>query len=679
MACGDVLSLEDLQTAKKHQIFEAEVITGKAGGVAGGADIATATNQVTWQVQTTLPETLRQLGFKPASFTFVTGGTLAVGDHDKAVYNPAPNGDNNWYAWGGTLPKTVPAGSTPQTTGGFGANAWTAKTDPSLRADLASSEQGKGAALVGYKRKALTTFVQSAQAMMDAQWVNVWEFADAITSKPNPTDPNTWDWTPAFQAAINFIGHAALAPSVSGGCLVIPPVAKNSVYKITEIEIPIDMAIFAYGSTIAPVNQAQTRTHLFKFMGMNKVAGLQLWMDFSTTYRGAIWCRGRNIDFTSCAVWFAGNAVTVGDPNWLLNPADGSLGDSEISFTNCQFNWCLRTCMAYGQNSIITFGGGSRCYANRGSIPAGHPNETAWAAAPMGNFVNYGALIYIVGSFLSTFERDIPTLTARVMPVSQAEYVHSFGRFLISGTHIETAFLLYAPSESTVSLDNFSKGLVLDNCHGHIAVSLADNHWISASAQYKQGIDIRSCGFYGSAGVTPTRTKLISAPEAQVHATKDNFINVVAGEFKDANITHYPVDVSNVMLANASGANQTVSGTAAPLIMPNNGIIDLHNNSRGYYYTAGTGMFTASVELRNIELTVDVRYVTPVSTNTTSIDLMVDGAIADTVVMTGGYPRGTLRARRIPKGSTFYVRVYGAASYALDGSAGNKFSLIASV
>ena len=34
--CGDVLSLADLQTAKKHQIFEAEVITGKQGGVAGG-------------------------------------------------------------------------------------------------------------------------------------------------------------------------------------------------------------------------------------------------------------------------------------------------------------------------------------------------------------------------------------------------------------------------------------------------------------------------------------------------------------------------------------------------------------------------------------------------------------------------------------------------------------------
>ena len=51
--CGDVLSLEDLQIAKKHQTFEAEVITGKAGGVASGADIDYATNQVTGQVQKT--------------------------------------------------------------------------------------------------------------------------------------------------------------------------------------------------------------------------------------------------------------------------------------------------------------------------------------------------------------------------------------------------------------------------------------------------------------------------------------------------------------------------------------------------------------------------------------------------------------------------------------------------
>lgn len=134
--CGDVLSLADLQTAKKHQIFEAEVITGKQGGDVSGAYIATATNQVTGQVQTTLPETLRQVGFKPASFTFVTGGTLQPGDNDLAVHNPTPAGDGNYYSWGGSLPKVVAAGSTPATSGGLGANAWIPRTDAILRQEL---------------------------------------------------------------------------------------------------------------------------------------------------------------------------------------------------------------------------------------------------------------------------------------------------------------------------------------------------------------------------------------------------------------------------------------------------------------------------------------------------------------------------------------------------------------
>ncbi|WP_254557383.1 hypothetical protein, partial [Salmonella enterica] len=78
------MSLNDLQIAKKHQIFEAEVITGKQGGVAGGADIDYATNPVTGQTQKTLPAVLRGAGFSPASFNFTTGGTLGVNDADKA-------------------------------------------------------------------------------------------------------------------------------------------------------------------------------------------------------------------------------------------------------------------------------------------------------------------------------------------------------------------------------------------------------------------------------------------------------------------------------------------------------------------------------------------------------------------------------------------------------------------
>lgn len=137
--CGDVLSLEDLKVAKKHQLFEAEVITGLFGGVAGGAPIDYATNQNTGQTQKTLPAVLRDAGFQPASFNFTTGGTLGANDANKAVLWPIPDGgDGNYYRWKGALPKTIPASSTPNSTGGISDSAWSPVTDVTLRQELLS-------------------------------------------------------------------------------------------------------------------------------------------------------------------------------------------------------------------------------------------------------------------------------------------------------------------------------------------------------------------------------------------------------------------------------------------------------------------------------------------------------------------------------------------------------------
>lgn len=126
--CGDVVSLEAMQIAYKHQIFEAEVITGKSGGIAGGADIDYATNQVTGQTQKTLPAVLRDAGFSPVSWDFSTGGTLTVNDRDKVVYDPV---SQTWYSYAGTLPVTLPAGFNP-----VGNADWKPQTDPNLRSDL---------------------------------------------------------------------------------------------------------------------------------------------------------------------------------------------------------------------------------------------------------------------------------------------------------------------------------------------------------------------------------------------------------------------------------------------------------------------------------------------------------------------------------------------------------------
>lgn len=111
--CGDVLTLEDLQTAKKHQVFEAEVITGKAGGVAGGANIQEATNQVTGQVQTTLPEVLdnAQRVLETVGYNFIgeyASGLVLNSTKDMISY------EGLRYANSGPFPKT--------TTGNFSAD-----------------------------------------------------------------------------------------------------------------------------------------------------------------------------------------------------------------------------------------------------------------------------------------------------------------------------------------------------------------------------------------------------------------------------------------------------------------------------------------------------------------------------------------------------------------------------
>jgi len=128
----DVLTITDLEAAKKHDTFHSEVITGKAGGLASGVDIDTATNAVTGQVQTTLPKVLRDVGFKPASFNFVTGGTLGIADADKCIYNPSPAGDDNWYSWGGNLPHTVAPGADPTAVG----SGYVTRADVVLRGEI---------------------------------------------------------------------------------------------------------------------------------------------------------------------------------------------------------------------------------------------------------------------------------------------------------------------------------------------------------------------------------------------------------------------------------------------------------------------------------------------------------------------------------------------------------------
>lgn len=81
--------------------------------------------------------------------------------------------------------------------------------------DLADSvDPAKGSSLVGWGRQPLSSAIASVRKMLDGQNVNVFEaqFANLITVKPNPSDPNTWDWTPALQAFLNYLVSNPLRP-----------------------------------------------------------------------------------------------------------------------------------------------------------------------------------------------------------------------------------------------------------------------------------------------------------------------------------------------------------------------------------------------------------------------------------------------------------------------------------
>ncbi|ATE85660.1 tail protein [Shigella phage Sf11 SMD-2017] len=54
-----------------------------------------------------------------------------------------------YYRWDGDFPKTVSSGSTPETAGGVGSGAWLSVGDGSLRADLSSTDDGRGCSLIG--------------------------------------------------------------------------------------------------------------------------------------------------------------------------------------------------------------------------------------------------------------------------------------------------------------------------------------------------------------------------------------------------------------------------------------------------------------------------------------------------------------------------------------------------
>lgn len=93
-----------------------------------------------------------------------------------------PDGDGEYYRWDGALPKVVPPGSTPASTGGIGEGAWLSVGDASLRTDLNSSVVGKGASLVKLESGMSVQDWTESLILQDALYADIRSYAGNNTA-----------------------------------------------------------------------------------------------------------------------------------------------------------------------------------------------------------------------------------------------------------------------------------------------------------------------------------------------------------------------------------------------------------------------------------------------------------------------------------------------------------------
>ena len=92
--------------------------------------------------------------------------------------------DGEYYRWDGTLPKNVPASSTPEASGGVGIGAWVSVGDAALRGNLKSEADGLGDSLLTAKQP-FTGSVARTQHDKNAELLSFSDFAsqqDAINA-----------------------------------------------------------------------------------------------------------------------------------------------------------------------------------------------------------------------------------------------------------------------------------------------------------------------------------------------------------------------------------------------------------------------------------------------------------------------------------------------------------------
>lgn len=172
----------------------------------------------------------------------------------------------DWYRWDGPLPKVVPAGSTPLTTGGIGEGAWKNIGDAALRADLANSTPANVDTLIGglsgrYSQPSSTIVVDNYPYYGDlkAAWNAAPEGATLLLGKKDYNITGLWTGVRNTKKNILIVGMGMpeLASDksrfVSGTGTVIQGSVKNQAKGFKIFNLGIDCGNYVSQNLYSPV------------------------------------------------------------------------------------------------------------------------------------------------------------------------------------------------------------------------------------------------------------------------------------------------------------------------------------------------------------------------------------------------------------------------------------------
>lgn len=538
-------------------------------------------------------------------------------------------------------------------------------TDPFGQVKTVQDFSGPGGAkMSGWKRSPLTSAISTVGQMLDAQGRSILEFADLVTNKPDPANPNTWDWTPAFTKACE--GQISLFPAGEQCTVVVPP----GIYKVSKFVCGRRVQMYFAGGSLAPFDRTAVEPYLVKCIGHSRIYNITVDMDYATKYDTVMWFRGRHIDVFGPEIWRAKNCFTFGDPAWANDPALGVLGDSEVNIIGGDTVWCVQHHKCYGQNTIVTFTGNHKGYIYQDSLDPSDPRYAEWMAIEPIYGENWGGLIYYTGCMLATFTGQVTMLRSHVQPVptDNPAYKNAYGKYYLDNCHIEAGrfFECVDGAVGFKANDTSTRMFTMRGCNGFLTGNPA---WMVGTGESLQSVYIDdSNNFYGQ----QVLERLIYAPAAPVHFGLKAFTNIKDADPFAAMYMTKSFGYPGFNPVRKTSTAQSFTPSFTTVVHTTIASADIRNYLQTAWTSMSNGRFIPTVPIGNLEIQVALSFTGGQLSDVTTFRAVVDGAQQDIISVAGVLPTTTLRVRRMKAGQSLEIQVSQSQSRTADGSTSNR-------